>query len=63
MKTDNYNKWVKNKVLQEYKNVPPDVIESAKRLKLMDAIHDQISRRTGINTDAVKETLSDHPNH
>ena len=58
MKTpDNYNEWVKNKVLEEYKKVPADVVESARRLKLMEVIHDQISRRTGINTDAVQETL------
>ena len=58
MKTpDNYNEWVKNKVLEEYKKVPADVVESARRLKLMEVIHDQISRRTGINYETIKNVL------
>ncbi len=51
--TKNIDTWIANVLQKELNQVPGMVIESAKRLNRLDLIADQISRKTGINSNTV----------
>ena len=61
--TKDIDNWIRSEVEKEYIQIPPFVIDSARRTNTIDLIYNHISTRTGINTDTIKEVLSDQPLH
>ncbi len=52
--------WIKHKVKKEYDQVPPDVIDSAKRLDKLHLIAEQIGRRLCFKSDAVLDIIKEY---
>ena len=48
-------------VVREYMQIPTFVIHNARRTNTIDLIYNHISTQTGVNTDTIKEILSDQP--
>jgi len=61
--TKDIDNWIQAIVVREYIQIPAFVIDSARRTNTIDLIYNHISSQTGVNTDTVKEVLSDQPLH
>jgi len=59
--TKDIDNWIQAIVVREYMQIPVFVIHSARRTNTIDLIYNHISTQTGVNTDTIKEILSDQP--